>query len=339
MQYLMNLSDQSGQHMAVLTLREFDLKHTAADVVLDVIGAEDPAELVSANILAAGHVDDFKALQNLIFDHDEQGQFIREDVSFQANGRPLDPDTPVIQCFVQTERNGTKYMHCDLMAFSSTAATAGAPNSGEFGTATAATIGAQSNATHVSSSAGSVSEQVRAFARVMFLHQIAIGYQIDVTKDLPELTESIAEAEKNNWIQIDVKKAAYVLTPEGKRVHDSFIAEAQDLIKRFDIYGDVDVDSDGTIRFDSGLGKDWRIPVFEVEGVDPFRARFLIGINDGEWDQLSNWFELYQSESWYQNLFAAIETAPSVSDLGGTDRVCKVIDAGKAELRQDSQFN
>ena len=38
--------------------------------------------------------------------------------------------------------------------------------------------------------------------------------------------------------------------------------EAQDLIKRFDIFGDVDVDSQGTARFDTGLGRDLRVPIY-----------------------------------------------------------------------------
>lgn len=307
--------------MAVLTMREFDLKHTAADVVLDIIGAENPNELVSANVLSAGHIEELKALQALIFDHDEQGSFIRDNVSFLANGKPLNPDVPMNTCFAQADKDGTKYMHCDLVVSNQAGSSS---NSAPAAAAAAAT--------------NSMPEQINAFARIMFLHQLAIGFQIDVTKEFPEMSESIADAEKNNWIQIDVKKAAYVLTPDGKRVHDSFVAEAQDLIKRFDIYGDVDIDGSGAVRFDSGLGKDLRIPVYEFEGIDPFRARFLIGINDGEWDQLSNWFELYRDEKWYQTVFAPVENAPSVDDIG-KDIVRKVTDCGKAELRQDSQFN
>ncbi len=311
-QYVINLSDQSGRHMVVLTMSEYDLKGSAADLVLDVVGIGNPLGLVTANILSDGQLDDFKALQKLIFDHDEQGQFIREDVSFLANGKELNPDAAVSNSFVPAERDGIKYLRCDLVVVTS-----------------------EAQKSPSVTAASPAEDQVEAFARIIFLHQIAIGYQIDVTKEFPELIESIADAEKHNWIDIDVQKAAYRLTPEGKRIHDSYIAEAQTLIKRFDIYGDVDVDSSGTVRFDTALGKDMRVAVFETEGVDPFRARFLIGLNDGEFDQLSNWFELYRDEKWYSNLFAAVEQAPGADDIGPAIVRC-VIDAGKAELRQDS---
>ncbi len=112
--------------------------------------------------------------------------------------------------------------------------------------------------------------------RAMFLHQIAVGSAIDVTKDNPELEELIAWGEKEQYIEIDVKTANYKLTERGKRVHDSYIEEAQNLIKKFDIYGDVDVDRSGTAHFDTGSGRDLRVAAFEMEGVDPFRARFCL---------------------------------------------------------------
>src|SRR5262249_41652270 len=86
-QYLIQLSDPESRHMVVLTLRQFDVKKAAVEVVFDVLGAEAD-ELIAANILSAGQSDDLKELQTIIFAHDDQGGYIREDVSFSANGRP-----------------------------------------------------------------------------------------------------------------------------------------------------------------------------------------------------------------------------------------------------------
>ena len=47
---------------------------------------------------------------------------------------------------------------------------------------------------------GDADAKVNEFARIMFLHRIAAGYQIDVTKDSADLGDSVAEAEKNGWI-------------------------------------------------------------------------------------------------------------------------------------------
>src|SRR4029453_11092395 len=219
-----------------------------------------------------------------------------------------------------------KYMRCDLLVIDKD----NPATSGSSALKAGADLGA--GAQHEKSTA----DQIEDLSRVMFLHQIALGALIDVTKDHPELEEVIAHAEREGLIEIDVKKAAYKLTDKGTRMHDSFIAEAQDLIKRFDIYGDVDVDDSGVAHFDTGLGRDLRVPACEIEGVDPFRARFLLGLNDGEWDQLSNWAEVFRQESWYREIFAPIEQAPSVEEIGH-EKLSRIIAQAKAALREEWQ--
>lgn len=317
MQYLIRLTDASAQRMVVLTLDETVARAPAIDVVFDIVGHENADELVNADILAAGQIDDFKALQHIVFERDAQGPFIRDGIEFMVNGRELDPDAPLISAFVPAEREGSKYMRCDLVV-------AGGPQ-------------AEAKVVPVAAAAGSSSEDmIKEFARILFLHEISIGFAIDVTKDFPELTEVIKYAESKAWVEVDVKKVAYKLTAEGQKVHDKYIAEAQDLIRRFDIYADVDVDSSARARFDTGLGRDLRIPAFEMEGVDPFRARFLLGLNDGEWDQLSNWMELFEDPKWYAEMFDPIERAPSVEEIG-RERMASIIDQAKSALREQSQ--
>jgi hypothetical protein len=358
MQYLIKLSDAAGQHMVLLTVSEREANSPAMDIVLDLIGAEDVEQLVKSNILSAGQTDDLKALQQIIFDHDEQGAFIRENITFTANGRDLDPDAFMGAAFVPAERDGIKYMRCDLVvatpnmvpiaqagafaagATSSTGATspggaipaAGSlfAAGGTFSTSTTPTPGAASSA----AGGGNADDAMKDFAQIMFLHQIAVGYQLDVTKDLAELADLIPELEKKELIDIDVQKASYKLTPAGKALHDRYIAEAQDLIKRFDVFADADLDSSGTARFDTGLGKDVRVAAYEYAGIDPFRARFLLGINDGEWDQLSNWYQVIFEQSWYQNIFSPVERAPGVDDIG-REAMRSIIEQGNAAVRSE----
>ncbi len=332
MMYQLTVSDELKQHLVVLSLTEDQVKRPAADVVFDVIGAE-PAQLVDAGILAEGQIEDLKILQEAIFDHDAQGSFIRDTVSFRAGQQELDPDAPISRAFTQSEREGIKYMRGDLIVIGAGQLPPGS------GAAKAAAMdftpgdGVQPQATATGGT--STEDQVRDLSRIMFLHQIARGFPVDVTKELPELTEVIAWAETNELIEIDVQKVAYKLTTKGKRMHDSYIEEAQDLIKRFDIYGNVDSDNSG-IYFDTGLGRDLRVPAFEMEGVDPFRARFLLGISDGEWDNLSNWPELFNQESWYRQVFAPIEQAPSVENIG-RDKMAEIMTKAKSILRQEQQ--
>ena len=309
MDYMLGLTDSSRNRMVVLALAEQIVRHAAIDVVFEVLGNTDYDELASSDVLAAGQIDDFKAFQHIIFASDAQGPYIKDGIKFKANGHDLDPEAPLLDSFVPAERNGKKYMRCDIVLE---------------GAAVPAPASAQSM---------SQEEQVTEFARMMLLHQIAIDFAIDVTKPYPELLELIKYAESKGLIEVDVKKVAYKLTDEGKRVHQKYMTEAQDLIRRFDIYADVDTDSSGNIHFGTGLGKDWRIPAFELEGVDPFRARFLLGLNDGEWNDLGNWMELCQDPNWYAEIFGPVELAPSIDDVG-RKRMEAVVDQAKELLRQ-----
>jgi hypothetical protein len=317
MKYLVHLTDSSAQHMVLITLPEEEVQKTAVDVIFDVVGCENPDELVKESVISDAQLEDLKSFQRIIFARDDKGLFIKDGINFSANGKDLSPDLAFAKAFVPAELEGMKYLRCDLQIAGATAKTSNDPAPGK-----------------VPAQQASQEEQMQSFARIMFLHQIALGSAVDVTKDNPEIDEIIAWAEREELIEIDVQKAAYRLTEKGKALHGSYIQEAQELIKKFDIYGDVDLDSTGAIHFDTELGSDLRVPVFELNGVDPFRARFLMGLNDGEWDQLSNWKELIQDVAFYQRVFEPIERAPSVEEIG-RENLARIQDEAKTVLRRE----
>lgn len=329
MDYLLSLSDQAQQHMVVLTLPENIVRHNAIDVVIDVIGDENINDLVGKNFLAPGYIDDLRSLQQIIFDRDDQGIFIRESVSFNANNEELNPDSPLMQAFVPAMRDGVKYFRADLTVLGGPKLGAGSMSPGGSkplsGSAPASTGGTAATIT-----AGELSS-------TFFLHQICVGRQLDVTKDHIELENTLKQAERDGLVEVDVKQASYRSTPKGKAKHDAIMAEAQDLIRRYDIYCDVDMDSSGTARFDTGLGRDLRVPVYEMEGVDPYRARFLLGLNDGEWDKMDDWTDAVEDEKWFASIMEPIERAPSVDEIG-RGKLQSIIEQGKAKLREESQF-
>jgi len=292
------------------------VRHNAIDVVIDVIGDENINELVAKNLVAEGYVDDLRALQRMIFDKDQQGIFIRETISFSANNAELNPDAPMLQAFAPAMRDGVKYFRLDLTVIGG----ASASSSGSSGGASTSTA-----------------NNPKEFSATFFLHQICVGRQLDVTKDHIELEETLKQAEREGLVEVDVKQASYRSTPKGKAKHDAIMNEAQNLIKRYDIYCDVDVDSSGTARFDTGLGRDLRVPVYEFEGVDPFRARFLLGLNDGEWDKMEDWTDVVEDPKWYASIMEPIERAPSVDEIGRS-KIQSIVEQGKAKLREESQF-
>lgn len=317
MKFELNLSD--GSHSAVLNIPESVAVRSAIDVVMDVIGSDDVQSLAAQNILSPGDVDELRALQSTIFDTDDQGKFIREEVFLKANGKDLNPDGSLMAAFLPPDASNVRRAKLTVHNL----------NAPVVATAPAATS---------VDSGSSDSNDFKEFAQLFFLHQIAVGNHLDVTKDYPELAMVLKEAEKAELIEVDVKNASYKLTAKGKQRHDEAIAEAQDVIRRFDIFIDVDFDSNGIAHFDSGLGRDLRVPVFEIERVNPFRARFLVGLNDGEWDKLENWVSLVEEEDFYAKMMEPVERAPSVEELGA-DKLRAIIEQGKAKLRNQPQYN
>lgn len=318
MDYLVQLQDAGKRHHVTLALAEADVRKPAIDVVFDVLGAS-PDALVSAHTINEEMRADFAALQAAIFDHDAQGAFIRDGVVFRANGRELDPDAGFDAAFATVEHEGLRYGRCDLVL--------DAP-----GIASAPSAGPASSA-NPASSAGAPSQeaQMAAFGLMLLLHRLALGTTVDVTKDNLDLADLLAEAERQGLTEIDVKKASYALSPKGKSQYDAWMQEAQDLIQRYDIYTDVDADSTGKAYFDTGSGQDLRVLVWDFEGLDPFRARFLLGLNDGEWDEAADWRRQVSDPAWYGEVFAPVENAPTVDEFGRA-RLQKVMDQAKAEL-------
>lgn len=324
MQYILHVADAGAQHMAVLTLSQRDVQKSAIDLVFDYLGCEQPEQLIERGVLPQGQLKDYEAIQHILFDKDEQGFFIRDDVSLKANGTDLDPDATISGAFKSATHDGVEYRRCDISI-----------SGGAIGIASGAQSGiapgtAPGGNPITSNQSGSVEE----LSRLMFLHQIAVGKLIDVTKELAELHDLIKWAESEGLIEIDVEKVAYKLTEKGKRRHDSYIEEAQNLIVRYDIFADVDIDSSGNIFFDSGHGKDLRVPIYELEGIDPYRARFVLGLNDGEWDKLDDWAELCTSEDFYREIFAPIDAAPSIEYMT-EPMMTKVLERGKAKMRDE----
>lgn len=331
MEYLLSLSDDAHKHMVVFTLPENIVRYNAIDVVIDVIGDENIDSLVNKNLLAPGYIDDLQALQRIIFDKDDQGIFIRESVSFSANNDELNPDAPLMQAFMPAVRDGVKYFRADITV------SGGLKLGNSAKESTAVNSTATGSAGVASAATGSTLSDSKDFSAAFFLHQICIGRQLDVTKDHIEVDETLKLAEKEGLVEVDVKQASYRSTPKGKARHDAIMAEAQDLIRRYDIFCDVDCDSNGTARFDTGLGRDLRVPVYELEGVNPFRARFLLGLNDGEWDKMDNWTDVVEDPDWFASIMEPIERAPSLDEVGRA-KLQSIVEQGKAKLRQESQF-
>ncbi|MDB5100957.1 MAG: hypothetical protein JWM80_5378 [Cyanobacteria bacterium RYN_339] len=321
MSIMIQLAAQGGKRHVTVTIDDSFADKPAADFVFDLLGVEDLDALAAEGVVAEAELPDLRAIQSTVFDRDDEGFFIRDGVAFTSNGREVDPDQPLAAVLTKVDRDGLTYRRCDMTIHAPGSAPAAAPPS-----SAPPAVPSQSR-----------EEQMQLFGKMLFLHQIARGFAIDVTRDDPDLIDFVALAEKEQLIEIDTARAAYALSAAGRRLHDQWLEEAQELIHRYDIFGDVDMDSSGAVRFDSHVGQDWRVPVYELANVDPFKARFLIGLNDGEWDHLDGWQGKLNDEKWYAEIFAPIEAAPSVEDLG-RDRLVFVMEEARTVLREDGAF-
>jgi hypothetical protein len=289
----------AGSDRATLHLPDDAATAPALDVILAL--ADSPAELVERGWLNAAETADLSAVQQALFDQDAEGAFIRAGIDLQGPAGGLDPDAPLGRA-VQQNAGGEAALTITIIS----------PGSGA-----------------AADAAGEGPDQAETMAEYQMqfaLFQLAEGALIDVTKDDPYLTETLTGMEQAKWIDINVDRAAWELTAAGRAEVERIRQQARQLITRFDIFADVD-DAGSTPRFGSGAGADWRIPVYELAGVDPFSARFILGLNDGEWTDLPDWPEKTASAAWYDEIFAPVAEAPAVDAIGRA-RLQRVMQAG-----------
>lgn len=302
--YLIEVTDDARTGKLVLPVQKPDIQRPAIDFVFDVLGAPDPGRLGRELHLTPSDVALLARLQKTIFERDGDELVIRDHISFEANNEILDPDAMLEEYFVPRRRPGSdaEIYVCAIEVV------AGGDDRAQ-------------------------KRQMLQFQLLFMLHRFKKGYGIkaDEVDLLRGLTE---EAESRGLLQFDMGKSTFVLTPDGEQAYKTMVDEAQELIKRFDIYADVDMEFGGDVFFGTGSGQDLRVPVYQLAGIDPFRARFILGLNDGEWDNLEDWPRRILSPAWFDEIFAYVEQCPTIDDIGRR-RLEQVHDAGRRELRGD----
>ena len=87
----------------------------------------------------------------------------------------------------------------------------------------------------------------------------------------------------------------YEITPAGRTYIGQLIRETESYIRRFDKFSDVILGNAlRPTEFGTGLGIDMRVQLFIADGIDAFRAVFLLRTYDGTLDA----FE----DTWHQRI-------------------------------------
>lgn len=115
----------------------------------------------------------------------------------------------------------------------------------------------------------------------------------------------------HNLIEKD-SKGKLSITQQGRKGIGRLIAEQEDLIERFDVFRDVAIrkrDDSFSAEFGTLSGADYRIAVYKHEGIDPFRAVFILTLLSGELDDDltgKKWLELINDDRFYEGLLAPV---------------------------------
>ena len=126
----------------------------------------------------------------------------------------------------------------------------------------------------------------------------------------------------------------YEITPAGRAYIGHLMRETESYIRRFDVFTDV-IPGNGLrpTEFGTGRGMDLRVQVFVAEGIDAYRAVFLLRMYDGTLDSYeASWRRRIEDEGFFDML---LEPAVDFS-LVAEDELDLVIEAGYENSRQSA---
>ena len=118
----------------------------------------------------------------------------------------------------------------------------------------------------------------------------------------------------------------FAITETGRQAIGKSIAETDTYIDQYDVFKDVLYDADsGDLEFETGLGKDLRVQLYEYDGQDPVRVVFLLRLYDSTFDEaLASWRESIHSEQFFGEILSPIVDAERVDEA----MVESVLEAG-----------
>ena len=98
------------------------------------------------------------------------------------------------------------------------------------------------------------------------------------------------------------------IAEEGRRTLGEMIAETESYIDQFDVFKDVAYDLDAEmVEFGGGHGADYRVQVYDAEGLDVVRTVFLLRLYDGTLDEHSkSWLEEIHSADFFNEVLRPV---------------------------------
>lgn len=150
------------------------------------------------------------------------------------------------------------------------------------------------------------------------------------TDQLAATLDHLASAE----IDLIASDGGFFITPGGYDLLGSIIDEAESYIDNYDIFGDVHVKNASEMEFNTGCGDNLIVPVFTHEGIDPYRAFFIVALYLGNLDHLVLELDMLFTEEPFRQLFSLIAHSKTAEDVG-TELLNRVIQSGRWKIEEE----
>ena len=147
-------------------------------------------------------------------------------------------------------------------------------------------------------------------------HHDQIPSEVNASTFNWKLNDIAKRLEALGFLSIFYSNEGYAITHQGRTFIGTLIAETESYIRRFDLFSDIlpNYGEHPTI-FGSGRGIDLRVQIFISEGIDPYRAVFLLHLYDGTLDTYKDsWWTQIDKINFFNTLLQPVVDRSSVNN-------------------------
>ena len=164
------------------------------------------------------------------------------------------------------------------------------------------------------------------------------GYQLQSdTQDeaVRRLLPIAADLQSKGLLSPSDLTGRFEITDEGREDLGNVIAETESYIDQFDVFKDVAYDLDAeVVEFGKGYGADYRVQVYDAEGLDVVRTVFLLRLYDGTLDEHSDsWLEDIHSPDFFNGVLRPVLDREWVDE----DIIDWIIESGFAHNEEQAE--
>ena len=176
---------------------------------------------------------------------------------------------------------------------------------------------------------------MRSRALLYFIGALDYVLPTDPVEDADAALLPIAQSlVREGLIESSGESAPFEITELGMEAIHEMTAEAENVIERYEVFGDVLYDPEtGECDFDTGVGIDLRIPVYEAEALSAARAVLYVELCDGELARIDDdWRVEIHDREFFEALLLPVVERPLVA----AEDIDAIIDAGFAFMEDQA---